>query len=156
MNFWQRIFDFLVARLPLFARTFGKAGALAYAGELVAHALVLATPFRLVDLPAWADWAFVLLCGYCVVFLWVFRSAMVPRFGDPEVRVLVTAFLTISVGLHAYFIVVQNHEALRPLARGFSAFGVVYSLFLVLRLWTLETRITVGAPRLPAGLAGAR
>lgn len=156
MNTWQRIFDFLIGQLPLFARTFGKAGALAYLGELVAHLLVLSTSFRLVALPAWADWAFVILCGYSAVLMWVFRSAMVPRFGDPEVRVLVTAFATVSVLLHIYFIIVQNHDALGMLGRGFSAFGVVYSLFLILRLWTLETRITFRAPKLLAAQVGVR
>jgi hypothetical protein len=153
MNVWQRVYEFLTSHLAFFARTFGKAGAIAYFGELVAHLLVLTTSFRLVDLPFLADWAFVVLAGYCAFLMWLFRSAMVPRFGDPEVRVIVTLFVTVSVFIHLYMIVVHSHEVLGIFGRGFSVFGVFYSAFLVLRLGTLETRITVGRAkaRVPAG-----
>jgi hypothetical protein len=149
MNVWQRVFDFLVSHLDFFARTFGKAGAIAYLGELGVHVLVLTTSFRLVDLPIWADLAFVILGGYCAVLMWLFRSAMVERFGDPEVRVVTTLFVTVSVLLHLFFIVVQSHAALGIFGRDFSYLGVAYSLFLVLRLGTLETRIVVGKARRP-------
>jgi hypothetical protein len=147
MNVWQRVYEFLTSHLAFFARTFGKAGALAYLGELVAHLLVLTTSFRLVDLPFAADWAFVVLGGYCAFMLWLFRSALVPRFADPEVRVVVTLFVTVSVLIHLYMIVVHSHDVLGIFGRGFSVFGVLYSAFLVLRLGTLETRITVGRAR---------
>jgi hypothetical protein len=147
MNVWQRVYEFLTSHLAFFARTFGKAGAIAYLGELVAHLLVLTTSFRLVDLPFPADWAFVVLGGYCAFMLWLFRSALVPRFADPEVRVVVTLFVTVSVLIHLYIIVVHSHDVLGIFGRGFSVFGVFYSAFLVLRLGTLQTRITVGRAR---------
>jgi hypothetical protein len=155
MNVWQRVYEFLTSHLAFFARTFGKAGAIAYLGELVAHLLVLTTSFRLVDLPFAADWAFVVLGGYCAFMLWLFRSALVPRFADPEVRVVVTLFVTVSVLIHLYIIVVHSHDVLGIFGRGFSVFGVFYSAFLVLRLGTLQTRITVGRarPGSPVGVA---
>jgi hypothetical protein len=155
MNVWQRVFDFLVSHLDFFARTFGKAGAIAYLGELAVHVLVLTTSFRLVDLPGWADWAFVILGGYCALLMWVFRTSMAPRFGDPEVRVVTTLFVTVSALIHLYFIIVQSHEALGIFGRGFSYVGVAYSLFLVLRLGTLETKITVRKVRPPVLAAAA-
>jgi hypothetical protein len=155
MNVWQRVYEFLTSHLAFFARTFGKAGAIAYLGELVVHLLVLTTSFRLVDLPFAADWAFVVLGGYCAFMLWLFRSALVPRFADPEVRVVVTLFVTVSVLIHLYIIVVHSHAVLGIFGRGFSVFGVFYSAFLVLRLGTLQTRITVGRarPGSPVGVA---
>lgn len=146
-NIWQKLFDFLTSRLAFFARSFGKAGALAYLGDLVVHLLVLTTSFRLVDLPFWADWAFLLLGGYCAILMWLFRSATVPRFGDPEVRVATTLYVTASVLLHLYMIIVHSHDLLAGFGRGFSVFGALFALFLILRLGTLETRITAGALR---------
>jgi hypothetical protein len=155
MNVWQRLFGFFVSHLELFARTFGKAGALAYFGELVVHVMVFTTSFRLAELPFWADWAMVLLGGYCMIFMWVFRSATVVRFGDPEVRVLTTFFVTATVFIHIYMIVVHSHALLEGFGRSFSYFGVLYSVFLVLRLGTLKTRVTVGRPHAPRAVVAA-
>jgi hypothetical protein len=142
MNLPQRVYDFFVANLGFFARTFGKAGALAFLGEAGAHVWILTTPFRFVDLPFWADWYFLLLGGYGAIFMWLFRTAMVPRCGDPEVRVIATLFITISVLLHLYIIVVHDHAILRVFGRSYSYLGLTYCIFFALRFWTLETRIT--------------
>jgi hypothetical protein len=67
---------------------------------------------------------------------------MVPRCGDPEVRVITTLFVTVSVLVHLYIIIAGSHAVLELLGRGFSCFGVAYSVFFVLRLWTLQTRVS--------------
>jgi hypothetical protein len=58
--------------------------------------------------------------------------------------------------LHLYMILAGSHAILEAFGRGFSWIGVAYSVFFVLRLWTLDTRITpVRRARTMAGATAA-
>ena len=74
--------------MSFFRATYAKAGGIAFLGELGAHILVLASGFRLADLPFWADWLFFILGGYSTIGFIVFWDRLVWRCGDKFVTQL--------------------------------------------------------------------
>lgn len=125
-----------------YRKTFGKAGALAYAGEGLAHVYFLLTGYSLVDLPFWADWYFVILGLYCGVGLVSYGYACEierRRCCDRWAYVFTTLMTVGPVALHITMIAARSHEVLKAFPWGYSFVGLAYCTFFIWWLWTLRT-----------------
>jgi len=139
-----------------FRRTFAGAAALAFLGEAVAHVLIIIhrnfrlqydPAFRLKDIPFWADAVMLVIGGYGVLGLWIFfHELRIRRCRTCFWYGFITLFLTITVLLHAYILIVHSHAILRIFSYGYSFLGLAYCIafavtLLLMRLLPTEDEL---------------
>ena len=120
-----------------FFKTFARVALIPYVGGTIFHVLRLTLGFPIEEMPYELDWVVIVLGGYaCAGFV---RFAREVRFGGPWDKLLyglVILHLGGSVVMHAYSLLVHNHDWAQVFPRGYSDFAIVY--FVVLGLYCLE------------------
>lgn len=142
--------------MKYFCQTFRAAAAVAFLAEAVAHVLVLIhrnlrleydPTFRLAKIPFWADVFMIIVGGYGALGLWIyFRQLRIRRCRTCFWYGFVTLFLTITVLLHTYIVIVHSHAILHMFGYYYSFLGlaycIVYAITLILmRLLPTEDEI---------------
>ena len=142
--------------MKFFRRTFAGAAALAFLAEAVAHVLILIhrdfhlhydPAFRLKNIPFWADRLMLVVGGYGALGLWIFFDALrIRRCRTCFWYGFITLFLTITVLLHGYILIVHSHDILGIFSYQYSYLGLTYCIvfavtLLLMRLLPAEDEI---------------
>lgn len=126
-----------------YRKTFGKAGALAYAGEGAVHIWILFRGYRLAYIPFLFDWYFVVLATYCSIGLLAFAYSgeIERRYCCDRWAYVITTLMTVGpVALHLSIISARSHDILNAFPWAYSIFGLVYCVFFIWWLWTVRVR----------------
>ena len=122
-----------------YRQTFGRVVAVVYTGGTVAQALKLVFAFGWEYMPFWVDWALIVLGTYGGIGLIVFAGQIAWRGAwERVVHWLIAVHLLVSVGVHAWVVVVGSHEFFTAFPYEYSYFAVAYFGFFAWRSWTMK------------------
>ena len=139
-----------LARLH-YRRTFGRAVAVVYTGGTVAQGLKLILAFGWEYMPFWVDWALIVLGTYGGLGLILFARHIAWRGAwEQVVHWLIVGHLLISVGVHAWTLVIGSHQFYTVFPYEYSYFAVAYFGFFAWRSWTMKlVPVSAGDPVSP-------
>ena len=122
-----------------YRQTFGRAVAVVYTGGTLAQSLKLVFAFGWEYMPFWVDWALIVLGTYGGLGLILFAGQIAWRGAwEKVVHGLIAAHLLVSVGVHAWVVIIGSHEFFTVFPYEYSYFAVAYFAFFAWRSWTMK------------------
>lgn len=128
--------------LTFYYKTFARVCLLPYIGGTILHTLRLIYNFRIENLPSEIDWFIVIIGSYSVLGLFVF-SKQIPftSIWDKIGYGLLIFHLGGSVILHAYILLIGNHEILNIFPYWYSFIAVGYFIAFGLYVFKLNKKL---------------
>lgn len=114
--------------------------AVLYTGGSVAQLLKLIFNFPWQEMPFFVDWTIVIL-GFIGVSTLLNQTRNIAYRGrwEKPTHYLIIFHLAVSVFLHLWTIIVQNHDLYAAFPLQYSYFALVYFVFFAWRSWTIKT-----------------